>query len=170
LTGFGFARHQHRDPLPTVTAAGRATITDALHRGAHSLFTIGGLSLINTIILLSGFYWIFVGGLGAVLLASGLAASEERPSSARWIALIVSAAAFALFTGLGILARRGRKAAFLMGIALYALDTALLLFFHAWIMVAVHGYILWWLYRGFASCSELHAFDRPAARARGASA
>jgi hypothetical protein len=50
------------DPLPSVTAAVHAEATAALHKSANWLFLIGGLSVVNTVSMISGSQWTFLGG------------------------------------------------------------------------------------------------------------
>jgi hypothetical protein len=51
------------NPLPTATAAAQGEILAALHKGANWLFTIAGLSVVNTISLVSGAQWTFLADL-----------------------------------------------------------------------------------------------------------
>jgi hypothetical protein len=149
------------DPLPTATAAVQAEIVTALHKGANWLFTIAGLSVINSISMASGGQWTFLGGLGITQLAAAIAIRQG--TGTQLVALIISLWAVAFFICLGIFARKGQKWAFITGMALYAADALIVLLLQSWIMLLFHGFVFFRLYQGYSSSKELHAFDKPTA-------
>lgn len=108
------------DPLPTARAAAQAETTGALHRGANWLFLIAGLSVVNTVSMVSGSQWIFLGGLGVTQLAAAVA--MHHGSGAQLAALFINLWAMGFFVCLGIFARKGQKWAFITGMSLYAVD------------------------------------------------
>ena len=69
----GLGLSSQPEPLPTATATAQADAVAALHKGANWLFLIAGLSLVNTVILVSGADWMFLGGLGITTIASAIA-------------------------------------------------------------------------------------------------
>ena len=73
MSGLGLSSAPTPDPLPTASAAAQAETTGALHKGANWLFLIGGLSVVNTVSLISGSTWIFLGGLGVTEIAAAIA-------------------------------------------------------------------------------------------------
>ncbi len=152
------------NPLPTATAAAQGDTLIALHKGANWLFLIAGLSVINTIAVMSGSQWMFLGGLGITQLASAIA--MQIGTQAQLVALIVNVWAVGFFACLGYFARKGQKWAFITGMALYAVDALPVLLIQAWLMLAFHGFVFYRLYNGFSSCNELHAFDNRGPSAR----
>jgi hypothetical protein len=148
------------DPLPTVRAAAQAAITGALHRGANWLFLIAGLSVVNTVSMVSGGHWTFLGGLGVTQFAAAVA--MHLGSGAQLAALFINLWATGFFVCLGIFARKGQKWAFITGMSLYAADALVVLWLQSWIMLLFHGFVFFRLYQGYASSKELHAFDKPA--------
>jgi hypothetical protein len=70
MSGLGLSSPRPIDPLPTASAAAQAETTAALHKGANWLFLIGGLSVVNTVSLISGSTWLFLGGLGVTEIAA----------------------------------------------------------------------------------------------------
>ena len=56
---------------------------------------------------------------------------------------------------LGWLAQRPSIAAFLFGIALFALDTVIFVLARDWIGVAFHGLALYFLWKGFTAAREM---------------
>ena len=158
MSGLGLSSPRSIDPLPTASEAAQAETTAALHKGANWLFLIGGLSVVNTVSLISGSQWLFLGGLGVTEFAAAIA--MQFGTRGQLIALFVNLWATAFFVCLGIFARKGQKWAFITGMALYAADALVVLFLQQWIMLLFHGFVFFRLYQGFSSCNELHAFDK----------
>ena len=146
------------DPLPTARAVAQAETTGALHRGANWLFLIAGLSVVNTVSMVSGSQWIFLGGLGVTQFAAAVA--MHLGSGAQLVALFINLWAMGFFVCLGIFARKGQKWAFITGMSLYAVDAVVVLLLQSWIMLLFHGFVFFRLYQGYSSCKELHAFDK----------
>ncbi|HEY2364474.1 MAG TPA: hypothetical protein VGK36_25385 [Candidatus Angelobacter sp.] len=158
MSGLGLSAPRSVDPLPSVSAAAQAETTAALHKGANWLFLIGGLSVVNTVSLISGSTWIFLGGLGVTKLAVAIA--MRLGTTGQIIGLLINLWATASFVVLGFFARKGQKWAFITGMALYAADALVVLLLQQWIMILFHGFVFFRLYQGFSSCNELHAFDK----------
>jgi hypothetical protein len=158
MTVFGLGTQTQPDPLPTATAAAHAEMRAVLNRGSSWLFWIGGLSLVNTVVMLSGSSWVFLAGLGITEFAAAI--THNAGGTARLIAILINTGAAAFFIALGLFARKGLKWAFLTGITFYALDSLVVVLFQAWLMLAFHGYILYRLWTGYRMCSELHAFEK----------
>src|SRR5258707_780402 len=158
MSGLGLSSPRSLDPLPTASAAAQAEITATLHKGANWLFLIGGLSVVNTVSLISGSQWVFLGGLGVTEFAAAIA--MQLGTKGQLIGLLVNLWAIAFFVCLGAFARKGQKWAFFTGMVLYAADAVVFFFLQQWIMLFFHGFFFFRLYRGFSSCSELHAFEK----------
>jgi hypothetical protein len=118
MSGLGLSSSPSLDPLPSVSAAAQAETTAALHKGANWLFLIGGLSVVNTVTLISGSQWLFLGGLGVTELAAAIA--MHLGTKGQLIGLFINLWATAFFVVLGFFARKGQKWAFITGMALYA--------------------------------------------------
>lgn len=117
--------------------------------GASWMFWVAGLSLINSVISYSGYDWQFAMGLGITMVLDGLAAAFKS-TFATIFAGCVNAAILLALVGLGVLAGRRAVWAFVLGIGILGLDTALLFavagteaFFgialHAWAIYAMFG-------------------------------
>ena len=109
--------------------------------------------------LLSGSAWIFLGGLGITYVAAGVA-MQLGSTQVAFVAAFVTIWATAFFACLGYFGRKGQQWAFITGMSLYVVDLLLVLYLQAWLMALFHGYILFRLYQGYASCNALHAFDK----------
>ena len=158
MSGLGLSSPGPANPLPSVNAAAQAETTAALHKGANWLFLIGGLSVVNTVSLISGSTWIFLGGLGVTELAAVIA--MRLGTTGQIVGLLINLWATAFFVVLGVFARKGQKWPFIIGMALYAADALVVLLLQQWIMILFHGFVFFRLYQGFSSCNELHAFDK----------
>ncbi|MGC2696228.1 MAG: hypothetical protein WA738_10605 [Candidatus Angelobacter sp.] len=156
MSGLGLSPISSPDPLPTATAAAQAEIAGALHKGANWLFLIGGLSVVNTVSIISGSQWIFLGGLGVTELAAAI--GMQFGTRGQLVGLFVNLWATAFFVCLGFFARKGQKWAFITGMTLYAADVLAVLVIQQWIMLLFHGFVFFRLYQGFSSCNQLHAF------------
>ena len=160
MSGLGLSTPPAPDPMPTATAAAKAETTAILHRGASWLFWIAGLSVVNAVIFMSGSDWIFLGGLGITYIAA-IVGVKLGSTQVALVAAFVTIWATAFFACLGYFARKGQQWAFITGMVLYVVDMLLVGYLQLWLMLLFHGYILFRLYQGYASCNSTHAFDKP---------
>ena len=158
MSGLGLSSPRSVDPLPTASAAAQAETTAALHKGANWLFLIGGLSVVNTVSLISGSQWLFLGGLGITELAAAIAL--QFGTKGQLIGLFMNLWATAFFVCLGVFARKGQKWAFITGMALYAADALVVLFLQQWIMILFHGFVFTRASRVAESCMRLTSAAR----------
>ncbi len=106
-------------------------------------FIIAGFSAINTVLILAGAPFVMAIGLAATIRVQGDMGTV----------LAINAVAIGTFVALGFFASKGSKAAFLIGLLLYAGDTALLLLsgnpaLHI-VSIIVHGIFLFSIFKGF---------------------
>jgi hypothetical protein len=111
-------------------------------------FIIAGFSAINTVLILAS---------APFVMAIGLAVTRIRAEGEMGVVLAINAVAIGIFVALGFFASRGSKAAFLIGLLLYAGDTALLLVsgnpaLHV-VSIIVHGLFLFSIFKGFRQLS-----------------
>jgi len=125
-----------------------------LKRGANWFYWIAGLSLINTVIALSGGSVRFVFGLGITMAIDSAAKGMGGGAAVAVVLDLIVAGLFVLF---GVFAAKGRNWAFLTGLVLYALDGLLMLLFQEWIGVIVHAWALVAIFRGFQASRQLKA-------------
>jgi len=107
-------------------------------------FLIAGFSAINTVLILAS---------APFVMAIGLAVTRIRAEGEMGAVLAINAVAIGIFVALGFFAGRGSKAAFLIGLLLYAGDTALLLLsgnpaLHV-VSIVVNGIFLFSIFKGF---------------------
>src|SRR4029077_335320 len=132
---------------PRQSAAPRPSLsgTDpAAANGSNYFFAIAVFSTLNTVLMLSG---------ATTVLGSGVTTSKVASQGAMTAILVVNVVIVGIFVLLGIAARSGSKAAFIIGMVIYGADTALLLLSgHPELHVVgfvVHGIFLFGLFSAF---------------------
>ncbi|HRG54889.1 MAG TPA: hypothetical protein PLG56_02540 [Lacunisphaera sp.] len=138
-------------PLPSGSAPSHAPIVNkalvaqadpVVMSGASWFWWIGGLSVVNTIMLHSGSDTGFIIGLGFTMVIDAMFREYQL------VAFIVDALAIGTILALGFFARKGHFWAFVTGIVLYTLDAGIYLLVQDWMAVAFHGLALFYLVRG----------------------
>lgn len=128
--------------LPAIDRAAIAQSDPLVMGGASWFWWIGGLSLINTVLIHSGSESSLAIGLGFTLMADAI--FKEMMV----VAFLIDAIALAVVFGLGFFARKGHFWAFVLGITLYAFDALIYVLLGGWIGVAIHGLALFYMVRG----------------------
>ena len=146
--------------LPFNREAEVAEITQRMKRGANNFYWIAALSVINSILSMTGSGTYFVIGLAITLIADGLTIglSQSLPDAAlivKIVGLVVSILIAGVFALFGFFAAQGKRWAFLVGMILYGIDGLLMLAFADWIGVLFHAYFLWGLFGGLRALGEL---------------
>jgi hypothetical protein len=111
-------------------------------------FVIAAFSAINAVLILSH---------APIVFALGLAITRVSPDTPIGFVLMLNAVAIGAFLALGFFAARGAKAAYLIGLLLYAGDLAVLLLSanpaaHV-ISIVVHGIFFFSIFKGFRQVS-----------------
>jgi hypothetical protein len=116
----------------------------AAAKGSNYFFAIAIFSALNTVLMLSG---------ATTVLGSGVTTSKVAGQGAMTAILVVNVVIVGIFVLLGIAARSGSKAAFIIGMVIYGADTALLLLSgHPELHIVgfvVHGIFLFGLFNAF---------------------
>lgn len=117
------------------------------HRAGNLFFLIAGLSLVNTVLALADAPIAMALGLGITRVFDTLVRQGDATAPAMVINLVV----VGVFALVGFFARQGSRAAILIGIILYALDTAALLLLTPLLIVSllVHGLFLFSLFGAY---------------------
>jgi hypothetical protein len=136
-----------------------AALRSRVESGASWFYWIAGLSAINAVVALMGSNWGFAIGLGISQVLTAIASELQKDASASGvIALILwmlSFGAIAFIAGCGYLARRPSTVAFVVGIAIFGLDTLIFLAAGDWIGVIFHFLALFFLWGGLSAGREL---------------
>jgi hypothetical protein len=126
--------------------------------GANWFYWIAALSLINSIIFISGGNINFIAGLGITQLIDGI--SSQFGPMAKYIALgfnIMIAGVFALF---GFLANKKFSWAFIIGIIFYIIDGLLFLLVLDILAIAFHAFVLYYIFKGFFAVRKLNQLNQ----------
>lgn len=142
-----------------------AKLESQLASGANWFFWIAGLSLINSIVLLSGGQWSFVVGLGITQVADAIGAAVVQEVGGgvglRTAVFAFDAFVAGVFVLFGVLARKRHTWAIATGMVLYAADGLLFLLVADWLSLGFHAFALFGLFGGLTASRKLAALDRP---------
>jgi hypothetical protein len=116
-----------------------------VERAARWFWWIAGLSLINTIMSVSGSNSNFVMGLGFTAVSDTLFAANKG------IGFAIDAVALGFFIFLGFQAKQGKLWAFYLGIAAYVLDALIYAVAQDWMPVAFHALAIFFISKGVMS-------------------
>ncbi len=126
--------------------------------GAGWFLAIAGLSMLNSVLTMSGTHFHFIFGLGVTEIVDAVGRQSGTTGSA--LGLIVNVFIAGLFLLLWNFARKGEKWAFLAGMALYAVDGMILIPFKDFLGVAFHAYALFRIYHGMQGLPVLEELQR----------
>ncbi len=121
--------------------------------GASWFITVGVLSIINSVLAMSGAGFHFIFGLGVTELVDALAHQVGQTGFA--LDLVINGGVAAVFVLFWHFARKGLQWAFLVGMGVYVLDALLMLYFRDFLAVAFHGYALYRMYTGMSGIPSL---------------
>jgi hypothetical protein len=135
-------------PTPPTASARPAQQQAGAAKGGNVFFVIAAFSAINAVLILAK---------APIVFALGLAITRVSADSPFGFVLVLNAIAIGAFVTLGIFATRGVKAAFLIGLLLYASDTAVLLLsanpaLHV-VSIVCHGIFLFSIFKAFRQIS-----------------
>jgi hypothetical protein len=163
------------NPMPTeptpaqVEAIHQRILKQKAHSGGAGWFYwIAGLSLLTSIISLSGGTWSFLAGLGVTQVFDGIALALKNSGTGDWVkgfSLFLDLLAAGTFILLGVFAKKGSTAAYITGMVLYGLDAIILLAFREWFGAGFHAFALIQIWIGFSALRWLNgrSAEAPAA-------
>jgi hypothetical protein len=130
--------------------------------GAGWFFWIAALSMINSVILLSGGDTHFVVGLGVTLIADVVASgiADQNPEIggvAKGIAFGFDLFVAAIVCLFGWLSRRPVLPIFVLGMFLYLLDGLIYVLAGEWMSVGFHAFVLLGMWNGFNAYRQMRA-------------
>jgi len=139
--------------------------------GASWFFWIGGLSVINSILAVTKVDFSFSAGLGITAMISAF--SSEVGGGAQTVGFVISIVMALVLLGLGVLASRLTRWAYIVGTILVALDTLLLgliaLKFGVGdlvVSIALHAWALFSFFSGFGALNRLEKLKEASAPPR----
>lgn len=129
-----------------------------VHRAGNWFFWIAVLSLVNSVFSHAGGNFHFILGLGYTEVVDAVA--HEFGGGGTAVAIVFDLFAASVFALFGLMARRMAMWPFVVGMALYALDGALLLLLKDFLSAAFHAYVLYHLWTGVSALREARAASR----------
>jgi len=144
---------------PVVEAPATSLAQAQVKAAASWFFWIGGLSLVNSLIIHFGGNWNFVVGLGLTQVVDVVMKQLEGAGVA--IAVVFDLMAASVCLAFGLLARRMMMWPFILGMVLYALDGLLLLYFGDLMGVGFHAFALFQLYAGIRALRSVQLESVP---------
>jgi hypothetical protein len=139
-----------------------AELTASYKSGANWFYWIAGLTIITSLITFGGGGIRFLISLGITQIIGGIAEaiSADGGGAARMVGLVLSLLISGVFIIFGWLANQKMLGAYIAGMVLFGLDGLLSLMFQDWIGVLAHGFVLFFLFRGFQAGRELVSLER----------
>jgi hypothetical protein len=125
--------------------------------GANWFITVAVLSMINSVLSMSGAGIRFIFGLGIAEFVDAMA--HQAGQSGFVLDLIINGFVAGVFVVFWNFARKGQQWAFIIGMALYALDGLVMLYFKDILAVAFHGYGLYRIYSGMSGVPQLRNIE-----------
>lgn len=125
--------------------------------GAGWFRIVAILSIINSVLSMSGAGIRFIFGLGIAQFVDGLAHQAGQGGIA--LDLVINGFVAGVFFVFWNFARKGQQWAFLVGMALYAVDALVMLYFRDILAVAFHGYALYRIYAGMSGIPALQKLE-----------
>jgi hypothetical protein len=146
----------------------RQQLEQRMKSGANWFYWIAALSLVTSVISLAGGTWAFLVSLGVTQLVDAVAnvGAERLGVGVKIVALVFDLVAAGLFALFGYFAGKRQTWAFVVGMALYALDAVVCLLIGFWLGLAFHAFALYSIYGGYkaaASLSQMERFTPPPA-------
>ena len=129
----------------------------ALKSGANWFYWIAGLSVVNTVLELTGADIRFIIGLGLTQIVDVVA--RESGAAGTMVPLLIDAAIVGLFLLFGYKANQGAGWGFVVGMLVYLLDGGILLLLEDYKSAAFHAFALFFLFKGFRALRELKKLE-----------
>jgi hypothetical protein len=126
--------------------------------GAGWFLTIAILSMVNSVLAMSGAHLRFIFGLGIAEFVDALA--HQAGQSGVALDLVINGFVAGVFVLFWNFARKGDKWAFLAGMALYVVDALVMLYFRDILAVAFHAYGMYRIYTGMSGIPALQKLQQ----------
>lgn len=139
-----------------------AELSQRFKSGANWFYWIAGLTIVTSLIAFGGGGIRFLISLGATQVIDGLAAalSAEVGTGAKVVGLVLDLIVTGAFVLFGYLSNQKHLWAYMLGMVVFLLDGLLALVFQDWISVVAHGFVLFWLFRGYMAGRDLLSLEK----------
>ncbi len=156
MAGFGTAPAQ--DTVLAAQIQQKLTLQSQTRGGASWFYWIAGLSVVNSIIALSGSQWHFIAGLGITEIIDYVARGAGNAGTV--VAIMLDAFAAGMFVLFGVFAAKRQSWAFIIGMVFYGMDALLWILGQFWLGIAFHIYVLFRIYSGMKAAGQLRELEQ----------
>ena len=146
---------------PSVAVEQKARVLQVLKGPASWFVMIAGLSVVNSILAMSGAHVRFIFGLGLSQIVDALAHQAGSPGYV--LDLVINGMIAGVFVLFWNFARQGQRWAWYLGMALYVVDGLLLLLFKDYLAIAFHAYALYRMSSGLKLLPILERLEQQSA-------
>jgi hypothetical protein len=140
-------------PAPFAPAANDPALAQRMKSGAGWFYWIAGFSVVNTICVLTNQTWGFALGLAATAYLDREASATG--TGAALVPIILNVLVVTMVVLFGFFAGKGHTWAFIVGMVVLAIDTALTGLFQMWMSLALHLFALFCIFAGYRACRTL---------------
>ena len=142
----------------------RSQLEERTKSSALWFYSIAALSLITSIVSLSGNNWGFFASLGVTQVVDAIAVqvAQETGGAVKIVAFVFDLMAVAVFVLLGYFAAKGHTWAFIVGMVLYLLDSVVFIVAGRLLGLAFHAFVLYIIFGGYKACAALAALHSAA--------
>lgn len=146
--------------VETISAAkieAKLQLESQLKNGASWFYWIAGLSLINSILFMTGSKFGFIFGLGITQFfdAMGASTAETVGNGAKVFSFLLNCLLAAVYIVFGVFSNKRYAWAFIIGLVFYGLDGALCLIAQDWLSVAFHAFAGFSIFKGMQAAKQL---------------
>ena len=115
--------------------------------GAGWFYWVAGFSVVNSVLIATGSKWSFALGLGVTAILDHIGVGAG--GATQLVTLALSAVGIGLLALFGFFSCKGHAWAFIVGMVLLAIDTAIAGFLQMWISVIIHLIALFSIFTAF---------------------
>jgi hypothetical protein len=133
-------------------------VEQALKSSSSWFITVAVLSIVNSVLAMSGGRFHFIFGLGVTQIVDALA--HQAGTAGFALDLVINGIVAGVFVLFWNFARKGQKWAWYVGMSLYALDALILLPFKDFLSIAFHAYALYRMSMGLKLLPVLERMNR----------
>jgi hypothetical protein len=156
MAGFGTAPTQ--DTVLAAQIQQKLVLQSQMKGGASWFYWIAGLSIINSVIALSGSDWHFIAGLGITEIVDYIA--KGAGNGGMIVAVMLDAFAAGMFVLFGVFSNKRQTWAFIIGMTFYGLDALIWILGQFWLGIAFHVYVLYRIYLGMKAANQLGELEK----------
>lgn len=138
----------------------KAMIEHALKGSASWFIVVAGLSIVNSVLSMTGAKIHFIFGLGITQVVDAI--SHQAGSAGQVLDLVINGMIAGVFALFWHFAKQGAKWAWMTGMGLYLLDGLILVPFGDYLGLAFHAWALFRMYSGFKLLGEYQRLNQPA--------